>query len=503
LRLFDPTSGAALDLIAAWPARHGVMLGPDGARLVRNQAISVDALTGWRAIAPEGAGGKLQISLRGQAAVALPASGETQLGAHVPLIRTMLAQGGPDAQVDLRLVVGGDEGRRLEVRRYEENAVERDGLLYAGLARDVPIGAENALISQPAQGLLTIHAVDLSDPKKMIYTSAASGCDLVALLGREGGPWLIQSLLEGRRQRAVFFAPSLATGSQHEPTSPRPGPKRAPAQRSQRETRIAAYARKIEELVASPEDAASKQLWMLIEALTVGGGDAGVADQVQALAKAPAAAIVLALRAPRSALADVLGLDMAAPIFWPTLSVDAFVRAVRVEFARQEERWITVLGKSDAAEEAGNAVMRRTSDILAWRPELGAHFGKALTEVELIGRVLAEEGLQTLRDGVIVPDPAQRLAELAQEAARRFDRLPLGLRPLAPSRRREGLQFQPDRQAVIDAPIVAAEMSAGLRPAPIQSEVLSLIHLRLVDPVYFDEALPAAGQLHFKRERGA
>jgi hypothetical protein len=78
-------------------------------------------------------------------------------------------------------------------------------------------------------------------------------------------------------------------------------------------------------------------------------------------------------------------------------------------------------------------------------------------------------------------------------AARRFDRLPTGIGRIVPRHEPDELTgFNPYAQAVIDAPLAAAEFAAERRPAASTGELLALINLRLVDPLYFDAALPAA-----------
>ena len=49
-----------------------------------------------------------------------------------------------------------------------------------------------------------------------------------------------------------------------------------------------------------------------------------------------------------------------------------------------------------------------------------------------------------------------------------------------------------DVQAVIDAPLVAAEVALGRRAPLDTQQVLNMINLWLVDPVYFETALPLA-----------
>ena len=50
LRLSDPGSGGSLDLVSTWPARTGMILDPDGARIEVHRPIAADGLRGWRAI---------------------------------------------------------------------------------------------------------------------------------------------------------------------------------------------------------------------------------------------------------------------------------------------------------------------------------------------------------------------------------------------------------------------------------------------------------------------
>jgi hypothetical protein len=470
LRLTAPATGDALELVAPWPSLHGMLLGPDGRRLERNLAVAAEALGDWRAVAPPDVLGHLHIRLWDREIV-LSVAGETPLGAHLPLVRSLLAQGGPDAQVDIWLVVGGSESRRLEVRRYADNAIIRNGVLHVGLNRGAPPLVETVFTDVfGARRAATLHAVDLrSGEGKLIDTSCP--CDLEATLGA-GGPWLIQPRLDGRPQRAVFFdTRSIASTS--------------------RDERIDSLTSKWRALIEKPLSAEWSRVWRMIESLSE-GGDAGVADEVQALAHVPAAAVLLVLRAPRKSLVDALALDLAAPIFWPATLVEAFIAAVGREHMRRRNLYQEMHEAAEAVEKAGSTLLSRIDDILALRPDLAAHFGRALIEVGLIGRVLAPEAPSGLREKVIVAKPAEKLFDCAQVAARRFDRLPYGVRGLTPLRRPFHSSFDKDTQAVVDAPIVAAEIAAGRRAAANPAEILSLIGLRLVDPAYFDEALPLA-----------
>ena len=471
LRLSDPGTGAALALVAPWPARAGLILGPNGARLERDEPLSVDGLRGWHALVPEGDPGDLELHLVGHSKVAFPVAGEVPLYPYVPLIRAMLAQGGPDAQVNLRLIVRGGLGRRLEIRRYHEQAIVEGDRLRTGIPRDTKPPPETALSMQLDRRPLTLHAVDLTAAAKSIVIEDTPERNLRTLLGPVGGPWLIQSRLSGRVQRAVAWGPS-------------------PIPPSTRAERTAAYAGEWQRLLDAPANTAWERLWSLIANLSQ-AGDAGVADQVQALAKVPAAAVALVMRVPQAALADALALDMAAPLFWPALPSAAFVLAIRAEVRRSEVRFSALFEPEEAAEEVRNHLASRTAAILLLRPELAGHFAAALVEAGLTQLAASLSGHASL-PRFLFADPGKELRELAQIAARRFDRLPSGVGRIAPLNRPDGLAFNHYAQPVIDAPLVAAELATEWRPAASVEELLDLINLRLVDPGYFDAAMPAA-----------
>ena len=466
LRVLNPATGASLDLVAAWPARVGAILDPEDARITRDQPLAADALRGWRVFVPESQKGYLHLELVGQASVALEVAGEVPLTAHLSLIRAMLAQGGPDAQVNLRLIVSGNESHRLEIRRYHDGATVRNGRLIAGLARDVPVQQSAPLAVQ----LIKLHAVDLAALTSAVIFEGPNETDLWVLLSEGEGPWLIQSQLDGRSQRAVAWAVRPMAGST-------------------REMRIAGYVRSLHQQVAAPSAPDWDQLWRFI--VIVGqGGDPGVADQVQALGRVPEAAVLLAMHVPRAELADALALDTAAPLFWPVVPVHAFAAAVRAEYGLQRARFGTLFESAEADDEAWQAIASRIAAILVLRPELAGHLVGALDEIELLGRALAPEYIGKLQ-ALLLANSA-RLAVLAQEAARRFDQLPSGVISIAPFWRPPKLDFDPGMQPVLDAPLVAAEMALTLRPPPSPTETLTLINLRLADPAYFDAALPAA-----------
>jgi hypothetical protein len=220
------------------------------------------------------------------------------------------------------------------------------------------------------------------------------------------------------------------------------------------------------------------------------GGDVGILDQVQALARVPSAAVRLLLNVPKGDLAQVLALEMEPPIFWPAVPAAAFAEALTSEHDGLVEQFTAVFeNENEARESALSRIANRVEAILLLHPELASHFGVALMEAGLFLQAPVE-----LLQKVAVAGAADRLFELAQEAARRIDFLPSGIEGLKPNHRPAGMPlFDSSKQIVIDAPLVAAEMAAGLRTDLNHlGTALRLINLRMADPQYFDSALPVA-----------
>ena len=483
LRLSDPAEGRALELHSHWPFRHGTIINPDGERLQSNLPSTPNALHGWRAVVPAGSKGDLQLRLSGQIEVALPVQGESSISAQRPLIEAILAQGEPDAQVDVSLAVDG-ESKRLEIRRYQDNATVHDGILRVGLDRDAPYSSETALEKSIREGrVLSVHAVDTTDPDRYIEKENWASGDLNELLGSDGGPWLVQSTLDGKAQRAAVWCA-------------RPLPE------TTRTERIEEFAEKWQTLVSEPQCTEWDRLWSLISVARQ-GGDPGMLDYVQALAKAPAAVIALAMRVPKESIVEVRELDTVAPIFWPCIPVSEFERAIRSDIERWKTKLLEFFDSEEAELEADRAVLKRVNDILVIMPELAGHFGWAMSDTGLIDRALHHPDQQVLLKPMLQPNPIARLSEAIEAAARRFDRLPSGvpmLRPLDPPP--ESQQFLIYLKSLINGPIVAAEMAARLREPPDVQTKLTLINLRLVDPEYFDTALPSAlFRLHSKASK--
>lgn len=462
-------------LVAPWPARNGFLLRPDSRRLERNMLLSAEALRGWSAVVPEGRPGEVFLRLEGQW-VAVRVNGETSLTAFVPLIRSMLAYAGPDSVVKLSLLINSVESPRLDIRRYqEESECTPSGKLLLGLDSGGRVTMRAAAAEKEVQNIVALHAVDLQNPQtierlRLEGMESPVVIDLNAVLPKGAGAWILQPLLNGQVQRAKVWFP-------------------VPQPRSSRAQRIREYAQDWRRLAASHERAEWSRRWELMQAV-MDGGDAGILDQVQALAQIPTAAVRLLLSVSKADLPQALALDMAAPIFWPTLSTAAFVEALKAEYASLVEQFAAVFRNgSEARDSALDRIAKRTEAVLLLHPELAAHFGIALMEAELFAQAPAE-----LLQKVAVIDTPERLIELAHEAARRLDWVPSGVEGLVARHRPHGMpMFNSHIQKVIDAPLVAAEIAAGLRTDQGNlGTALRLIVLRMADPHYFDSALPVA-----------
>ena len=480
LRLSELKTGSVLMLQSPWPTQHGMILKPNGHRLTDSHQLSIDALYGFRAIVPDGLSGNILLQMIGHHLISLPAAGEISLAALQPLIKEMPAQGGPDAQVNLSLVVGGNEGDRPALRRYQNQAMISDGDLRLGLDWD-------ALATTPATVLETelprhqnvkIHAIHINLPECDKTVDNPTSLNLLTHFSEpEKGPWLIQPGLNGQTQRAVVWPSSLT-------------------QNTSRDERINAYTDNFKQMLSFPEDSQWDRLGKLI--LAAGKkGDAGVLDQVQSLARIPAAAVFLTLVASHHAnLDEILRLDTVVPIFWPVVSVTDFAKAIQ-SYREHLSAKLRCCFDQESDQEASHVLLRRIGKILTSMPELAGHFTWALESAGLFDQIINSPDLQEFLAPLLIPNCEVRLQNEAQMAAKRFDRLPHGVHNIEPPHHRPaGMEFSSNYlQLMIDAPLAAAEIAANRRGAPNVNEKLSLINLRLLDPKYFCAALPAA--LHF------
>lgn len=457
LRLSDPAKGAALTLTGLWPASEPRLIDPDGQVLRQDRRVALARLAGWRGHLPAGRGALL-VRLGGQGAqVGFAAQGEVRPAAYAAILGQALALAGADGQVNLRLALVS-ETPRLEVARYDWAADEAGPVRHSG------------------PGRLRLSAVDLDDPARTSTTEAEDRIDLAAWLGDGEGLWFVQ----GVHDRRGIMRPFVWAAQ------PRPPSTRA--------ARLELFAADWEQLLREPADPGWDRRMALIAAVRA-AGDCGALDQVQALAQVPAAAVALVLMAPRDGRAAALALETETRIWWPLVPVAAWARGVQAAYDRLRAR-IAAAGVAEAAKLAAEAMARAAGEIVALRPELATHLGAGLALADLPPVALRADGRE---EPLAVSRPTERLANARQEAGRRFDGLPQGVGGLRAAILPSTSLGDGGMDDLLQAPLVAAEVAAGLRDPLAPPDILRLIALRAADPAYFSAALPCALTLALDR----
>lgn len=453
LRLSDPETGAALALSALWPARQPRLIAPDGRALDRDRDLSLGGLAGWRGHVP-GRRGAVLMRLAGQGAqIGFPAASDIRLASLSATLAQALSLAGADGRINLRLADGG-ETPRLSIGRYGWASDEAGPFRHLG------------------PGRTRLAAVQLDDPSRHVTAEAEGRIDLAGWLGTGAGLWFIQ----GDNDRQGVMRPFVWAAT------PQPS--------SRREARLARFAAEWAELLDHPDAPDWERLRQLVTAVRE-AGDAGGLDQVQALVRMPAAAVALVVMAPSAGRAAALALETDTPLWWPILPCRDWARGVTAAHRRTEARLRGAgLPGDEVADLAARTLARAAGEIVALRPELAAHLGQALSRAGLPPKVPVPGGETAL----LPPAPFARhlLEEAAQEAARRFDAVPQGAGGLGALRLTPPPMTNADNADLLHAPLVAAEVAAGLRPRPGPDDILRLIALRATDQTWFDAALPAA-----------
>jgi hypothetical protein len=453
LRFSEPESGKSIEVSAPWPSERAEIVMPSGNRLVKDQDVSVHNLDGWRAIFPM-RGGTIRLRMGDSgSAVSFAASDSTRLNIHADMARQLLSLAGPDAQINMRAVLN-TETARLKLRSYDWASEVVGPFLHLG------------------HGVCSLHAVNLENPGKVAHLDAVSRVDLAGWLGEEDGLWFIQ----GKSDQRGVMRPSV--------WAPRPRPF------SKREDRIGAYEMAWQRALSDPDDPMWEDFWTLVSNVRL-GGDASSLDQVTALGDCPEAAVALLFRKPKREIAEVLDLEAEAPFWWPAIPMKAWTTGIQhakqyFSFIMREHK---AFSESQIKELIGQTISRQAGQILLLRPELKAHIGVALAEVGMLPIAFNEVDEPI---PLAVPNPVKKLEAAAQEAARRFDTLPFGTSSIRAGHSVIAAQLSEQVRPLLDAPVKVAETVCGLEPKPSLNEFLQLFALRAADPVWFDEALPAA-----------
>lgn len=454
LRLWEQETGGTLDLSSLWPALQPRLITPNGQALSESREISLQGLAGWRGYLPR-RGGAALIQLAGQGQqVGFAAQGELAFVSLGSLIGQALALAGADGRVNLSLACG-IETPRLSIGRYDWECEGRE------------------LLRELGPGRTSLTAVNLHDHTQTMQNEAEGCIDLFAWLGESEGLWFIQ----GRKDTGGLMRP-FAWSAQ-------------PIDNSTREERIVLQEANWTGLMERPADAGWDTAWALIAAVRA-LGDAGALDQMQALARIPAAAVALLMIAPRNDRAAALALETEAPIWWPLVSVQGWAKGVWAAHQRVHERLASAgLSSADASSIAAEAMAKAASEIVTLRPELAAHIGHGFQAAGLRPQAVDARGAVT---HLLPPEDVAQLvlSVAAQDAGRRFEELPDGAARLRAASLSAPAGCNEANAPLFHAPLVAAEVAAGLRPSLEAHDIFRLIALREADAVWFDQALPAA-----------
>lgn len=462
IRLSDPRSGETLAMTGLWPSRVARLIDTQGARVSGNRPISRQRLAGWRGVLPAN-GGAVQLRMAfGGTPVAFSAAGAVPLIQFSNVIDQALALQGADGRVNLRLIGGGQETPRLEIGRYDWSAEPAGPFWHLGA------------------GVTRLTAVCLDDPARIVRVNVESRTDPAVWLGNGDGLWFVQGYSESRG----VMRPMVWSAQ--------------PGEWSSREQRLQDYAQEWRRLLSEPDDMGWDRIWSLILAVR-DAGDASALDQVQALARVPAAAVVLLLRVGRADRAAALLTEAESPLWWPLVPCAAWTEAlVSVRDGLRHRLRNAGIGEEDIGSLVAERLAKAAGEIIALRPELAVHLGQAFARAGEWPQALTATGASI---PLAVPKARDRLADAAQDALRRFSRLPDGVSGLSARKLKVALPGTDDARPLLHAPLVAAEVATGGRPNPTPQEYLQLIALRAADPVWFDTALPAALTLALEATR--
>ena len=193
------------------PSRLGLFVDEADRVLATDLELDLDEVLGWRVMVPGETEGHLQIRLHAGTETSGPKPilrmvvDEVGFGTLMPLLRAMLAIGGPDAELRLRVLANGTQSPRLTVRRFQRSAVWLDGGL---------VPARN---SDELDANLDLHCLNLSAPGESLdLAKVATGSNIAPLLPRHPGPWMIlpsDSRGQIRPPRPISLPPPPMTSS--------------------------------------------------------------------------------------------------------------------------------------------------------------------------------------------------------------------------------------------------------------------------------------------------
>ena len=488
--LAAPDGSQTLPWQLALPRRTALFADAEGTLLDADRGITLHDLRAWRLVPARQ--GRTDLSLRllssGRTGPAprltVPVPTEMPLSSFRRLVEDLLAQGGPDAEVRLRVLSGPDQSPRLVVRRFHAESA----LSHVGVLPVLPEGQRTEPIRRPE-----LTAVDLDGPGRI--TTVMNGDEDAMAQSLGPGRWFLLPTLDGqplRPPRPLVVSTDLEADAQPVETGDRLS---SAGSGRTRDERVTAYAGV---LATATEDEIST-LETAIDALIEHGTSPGALDQVLALSRCPDVAVRLVLRGDVSGLTDRLDLEHHGARRWVFVGPDDWGRAMsaEVEALATGLRALPALA-ANADRYARDQIGRRVRDILLLRPDLDGHIALGLLRAGLATGPDLADWLGRLPPAFAAPEKA--LTDHANAAVSRNGDRELAFPDLHARAVPDAFaRFGEHARGLIEAPLFVAEIAFGRRPPPEARAAIQLLHAMHVDPGYFDAALPAAMAWHEMR----
>lgn len=459
------------------PRRRADFLDDKGNLLVTETDITLHDLRSWRIFPAQDTITYLRIRLVGDGArnapaIAIPVSGEIALSSFRSMLEDVLALGGPDAEIRLRVLSGPDQSQRLVLRRYAGEAVLK------GASVSVSDHGENGSITD-----IEVLAVNMRDPEKVLSVPPN---DLSVL---PEGRWFLLPNAGGHPLRPPRpFISRIA--------KPFDMPAAATLPKT-REERIETYAKSFSEGI---DEYRLKGFSKLIGAFFEHDASPSSLDQVLALQRQPSIAIRLLFRAGPQDVSGFLSLEVHGGPRWVFITPEEWGKAVKQEFESLQDQFRKTPTLADMATDlARKQLSARTQEILALRPDLTGHLAIGLLAAGLAMPQDWPAWLGTVPKEFA--DPQNALLEHANHMAQRHAELDRPLHDLRARDVPEGFtNFHEDILGLIEAPLFAAEVAYGVRSRPTTREMMELLQAIHIDPGAFETAMPAAMAWHFSRQ---
>ncbi|WP_144266904.1 STY4851/ECs_5259 family protein [Salipiger bermudensis] len=478
-----PAEGGAraFDATLPRPGDRGYFIDAEDHILQEDIELDLGSLRGWRIVAPTDRNAELRIRLQGdhtpRQPILLGVTNETSLGTLLPRLRGLMAIGGPDSELRMRVLIGASQSQRIKLRRHLRNGDWADG--------GFTLGPDNGNVDP---GGLEIEAANLSAPSLSARISALQpGEDPMPLLPEHPGPWMFFArdaggLVRPPRpiQKTVAEAPVTAPHFSEEFLSC--------GQHPRRNDRLAAFGRALRRLI---EPHGMGDLGVFEQQLDDLGDTEALSslDSVVALSHAPDLAALLLLRAAPDTLGARLELETVSPFSWTTLPLSAWRHALQTHASSLfMQLSASGLPESDAKSFSQQAIVHRLRQLVDRRPEISGQLFSAAMDTDLLPALV-----KVCPPPLALNNPEKTLADCAQSAIKKHEaaRQPFPLRSShAPALFKT---FFDGFRGLLDAPLIAAEHVLELLPTPPDTETaIALLYYRLHDPDYFETAMPAA-----------